>query len=142
MLSWEWVAMGTEMTLCELEGWEQYKSFPHTSSTVHFNCTHRPRQAKISRRCCVCVQKVSSEVGPAWFVFAGMGSQWPRMGRDLMTLDSFRESIVRSDTVLRQTGIDLVDLVTRSDEHTFVDIVNTAVSIVGIQVTHLLCLPL
>jgi len=52
------------------------------------------------------VQKVSSEVRPIWFVFTGMGCQWPQMGRDLMTLDCCRESIMRSDALLRPYGID------------------------------------
>jgi len=87
--------------------------------------------------CVCCVQKVSSEVRPVWFVFAGMGTQWPHMGRDLMTLDCFRESIMRLDTVLRPYGIQLCDLLMDSKEDTFNDTVNSFVGIAGIQV---LCL--
>jgi len=81
------------------------------------------------------VQKVSSEVRPVWFVFAGMGTQWPHMGRDLMTLDCFRESIMRSDTVLRPYGIQLCDLLMDSKEDTFNDTVNSFVGIASIQVS-------
>ena len=80
------------------------------------------------------VQKVSSEVRPVWFVFTGMGCQWPQMGHDLMTLDCFRESIMRSDAVLKPYGIDLCDLLMSSDDDTFNDIVNAFVGIVAIQV--------
>jgi len=84
---------------------------------------------------CVCyVQKVSSEVRPVWFVFAGMGTQWPHMGRDLMTIDCFRESIMRSDAVLRPHGIQLCDLLMDSKEDTFNDTVNSFVGIAAIQV--------
>ena len=90
--------------------------------------------------CCnvCCVQKVSSEVRPVWFVFAGMGTQWTHMGRDLMTLDCFRESIMRSDTVLRPYGIQLCDLLMDSKEDTFNDTVNSFVGIASIQVLYLL----
>ena len=80
------------------------------------------------------VQKVSSAVRPVWFVFAGMGTQWPRMGRDLMTVDCFRESVVRSDTVLRPYGVDLFQLMTDSQDNAFTDTVSSYVGIVSIQV--------
>jgi len=84
---------------------------------------------------CVHVQKVSSEARPVWFVFAGMGTQWPHMGRDLMTVDCFRESIMRSDTVLRPYGIHLSDLLMDSKEDTFNDTINSFVGIAAIQVS-------
>ena len=69
-----------------------------------------------------------------WFVFAGMGTQWPHMGRDLMTLDCFRESIMRSDALLRPYGVQLCDLLMDSQEDTFNDTVNSFVGIAAIQV--------
>lgn len=82
----------------------------------------------------VCVQKVSSEVRPVWFVFAGMGTQWPQMGRDLMSLASFRESIMRSDAFLRPYGVQLRDIIMLSTEDTFNNVVNSFVGIAAIQV--------
>jgi len=64
-----------------------------------------------------------------------MGSQWPEMGRDLMALDCFRESIMRSDKVLRPYGIQLCDLLMNSKEDPFNNIVNSFVGIVSVQVT-------
>jgi len=85
--------------------------------------------------CFVCgIQQVSSEVRPLWFVFAGMGTQWPHMGRDLMTLDSFRESIMRSDAVLRPHGVQLYELLLNSKDDTFDNTVNSFIGIVAIQV--------
>jgi len=81
-----------------------------------------------------CVQKVSSEVRPVWFVFAGMGTQWPHMGRDLMTLDCFRESIMQSDALLRPYGVQLCDLLMDSKDDTFNDTVNSFIGIAAIQV--------
>ena len=88
---------------------------------------------------CVCVcdyraQKVSTEVRPIWYVFTGMGAQWPNMGRDLMTLDCFRESIMRSDALLKPYGVQLCDLLTNSKDDTFSNIVNSIVGIAAVQV--------
>jgi len=83
---------------------------------------------------CVLIQNVSSEVRPVWYVFAGMGTQWSQMGRDLMSLECFRESIMRSDAVLRPYGVQLCDIIMHSTEDTFKNIVNSFVGIAAIQV--------
>jgi len=64
-----------------------------------------------------------------------MGTQWPRMGRDLMTLDCFRESIARLDAVVRPYGVDLVHLLTQSNEDTFTDTISSFVGVVSVQVS-------
>jgi len=71
-----------------------------------------------------------------WFVFAGMGTQWPHMGRDLMTLDCFRESIMRSDALLRPYGVHLSDLLMDSKDDTFNNTINSFVGIAAIQASH------
>ncbi|XP_070388897.1 fatty acid synthase-like [Dermacentor albipictus] len=53
---------------------------------------------------------------PLWFVFTGMGCQWQSMAREMMDFDVFACSIKRSHQVLRQFGIDLIDLVTSQRE--------------------------
>jgi len=80
------------------------------------------------------VQKAPSEMRPVWFVFAGMGTQWPHMGRDLMSLDCFRESIMRSDALLRPYGVQLCDLLMDSKDDTFNDTANSFIGIAAIQV--------
>ena len=62
-----------------------------------------------------------------------MGAQWHGMGRDLMQLDVFRQSIMESDAVLRPYGLKLYDLLMTGDEDAF-DILNTFVGIAAIQV--------
>ena len=69
-----------------------------------------------------------------WFVFAGMGTQWHGMGRDLMQLNVFKQSIMKSDAVLRQQGLKLYDLLMEGDETTFKDTLNSFVGIAAIQV--------
>ena len=60
------------------------------------------------------------------------------MGRDLMTLDCFRESIMRSDALLRPYGVHLSDLLMDSKDDTFNNTINSFVGIAAIQVSIML----
>ncbi|XP_050423058.1 fatty acid synthase-like [Adelges cooleyi] len=71
---------------------------------------------------------------PVWFVFSGMGSQWPGMGTDLMRLPIFAESIRKSDVVLRSKGIDIIDIITTVQPSIFENILNSFVGIAAIQI--------
>ena len=72
---------------------------------------------------------------PVWFVFAGMGTQWHGMGRDLMSLGVFNASIMRSHAVLAPYGIALYDLLMTSGPEVFEDSMNSFVGIAAIQVS-------
>jgi fatty acid synthase len=48
---------------------------------------------------------------PVCLVFNGVGSQWSGIGQELLTMDVFRQSILRSVEVLRPLGINLLDLI-------------------------------
>ncbi len=63
-----------------------------------------------------------------------MGTQWHGMGRDLMQLDTFRNSILKSDAVLKQYGINLYDLIMTGEEVAFEQTLNSFVGIAAIQV--------
>ncbi|GBP15812.1 Fatty acid synthase [Eumeta japonica] len=76
----------------------------------------------------------SGEVRPVWFVFSGMGSQWPGMARDLLRLPMFAASVQRSAAVLRPHGIDLMHVLKEADETEFENVVNSFVSIAAVQV--------
>lgn len=56
------------------------------------------------------------------------------MGRDLMGIDAFKSSIMRSDELLSQHGLKLHDMLMKGDESTFNDTLNSFVSIAAIQV--------
>ena len=56
------------------------------------------------------------------------------MGRDLMTLDTFHQSILQSDNVLRPYGIELYNMLMTGDDKTFDDTLNSFVGIAAIQV--------
>ncbi|CAB3260160.1 unnamed protein product [Arctia plantaginis] len=81
-----------------------------------------------------CVEMESGEPRPIWFVFSGMGSQWPGMARTLMQLPVFAASINRSAAALRPYKIDLLNIVTEAPSSAFDDVINSFVSIAAVQV--------
>lgn len=80
------------------------------------------------------VMEHRDEKRPIWFVYSGMGSQWASMAKEMMQIDSFRSAINRCADVLRPEGVDLIDILTRSDESKFDNILNSFVSIAAVQV--------
>lgn len=69
-----------------------------------------------------------------WFVFSGMGSQWTGMGRDLLDLPPFKESIEKSANVLKPLGLDLYAIFNSNDKTVFDNVLNSFVGIAAIQV--------
>uniref|UniRef100_A0A2S2QQD5 Fatty acid synthase n=1 Tax=Sipha flava TaxID=143950 RepID=A0A2S2QQD5_9HEMI len=61
------------------------------------------------------LQEINEMNRPVWFVFAGMGSQWPGMASDLMEIPCFAESVKQCDKYLRPIGYDIVDIITNKD---------------------------
>lgn len=80
------------------------------------------------------VMEYREEKRPIWFIYSGMGSQWASMAKEMMQIDVFRTAINRCADVLRPEGVDLVDILTRSDESRFDNILNSFVSIAAVQV--------
>lgn len=80
------------------------------------------------------------EVRPVWFIYSGMGSQWASMAKDMMQIDTFRCAINRCADVLKPEGVDLVDILTKSDESSFDNILHSFVSIAAVQVALTDCL--
>ncbi|RUS90834.1 hypothetical protein EGW08_001453, partial [Elysia chlorotica] len=80
------------------------------------------------------IQKCGPDPRPIWFVFAGMGTQWHGMGRKMMELDIFRQSIQRSSKTLSQYNVDLYDLIMNGDETTFDQTIPSFIGIASIQV--------
>lgn len=80
------------------------------------------------------VSQITSEKRPIWFVYSGMGSQWSGMGKDLLHIDTFRNSISKSAHILKPYGIDLEGLLLREGDKAFDNILNSFVSIAAIQI--------
>lgn len=79
------------------------------------------------------VVDVSADKRPICFIYSGMGSQWASMAKQLMPLDVFSQSVYRCAEALRPEGIDLIDILTKSDESKF-DTLNSFISIAAVQV--------
>lgn len=80
------------------------------------------------------VSEYRDEKRPIWYIYSGMGSQWASMAKEMMQVEVFRTAIQRCAEVLRPEGVDLVDILTRSDESKFDNILNSFVSIAAVQV--------
>ncbi|KAM6951887.1 fatty acid synthase [Aplochiton taeniatus] len=74
---------------------------------------------------------------PLWYICSGMGTQWAGMGRTMMQLPEFRESILRSDEALKQTGLCVSRLLMDADESTFEDTVHAFVGLAAIQIAQI-----
>lgn len=71
---------------------------------------------------------------PLIWIFTGMGSQWNGMATSLMQIDMFRDTIKKCHEILKPRGIDLISIVTSTDESTFDNIVHSFVGIAAIQI--------
>uniref|UniRef100_A0A8C2CK73 Fatty acid synthase n=1 Tax=Cyprinus carpio TaxID=7962 RepID=A0A8C2CK73_CYPCA len=83
------------------------------------------------------VQQAQPTPRPLWYICSGMGTQWAGMGRTLMQLPEFRESILRSDVALKHTGLCVSRLLMDADESTFEDTVHAFVGLAAIQVAQI-----
>ncbi|NXL79375.1 FAS synthase, partial [Leptocoma aspasia] len=79
------------------------------------------------------VQQVQASGRPLWYICSGMGTQWKGMGLSLMKLDLFRQSILRSDEALKNTGLKVSDLLLQANENTFDETVHAFVGLAAIQ---------
>ncbi|XP_076014659.1 fatty acid synthase [Genypterus blacodes] len=83
------------------------------------------------------VQQVQAAPRPLWYICSGMGTQWAGMGRSLMQLPEFRESILRSDSALKETGLVVSRLLMEADETTLEDTVHAFVGLAAIQIAQI-----
>ncbi|KAJ0172968.1 hypothetical protein K1T71_011144 [Dendrolimus kikuchii] len=71
---------------------------------------------------------------PLWFVYSGMGSQWPGMGTQLMRIPIFAAAIERCRKALEPKGIDLINIITSTDKTIFDNILHSFVGIAAVQI--------
>ena len=56
------------------------------------------------------------------------------MGRQLMEIDVFRESVIKLHAFLKPYSVDLYDCLMNEKDEMFTDVVNTFVGIISMQV--------
>uniref|UniRef100_A0A913I721 Fatty acid synthase n=1 Tax=Strongyloides stercoralis TaxID=6248 RepID=A0A913I721_STRER len=62
------------------------------------------------------IQKIAqTDPRPIWFVYSGMGSQWPGMAQGLMSIPLVDESLRASSKCLERFGIDVYGMLCNSD---------------------------
>ncbi|CAG4933467.1 unnamed protein product [Colias eurytheme] len=71
---------------------------------------------------------------PLWFVYSGMGSQWPGMGKQLMRIPVFAAAIERCRKVLEPKGVDIIHIITAPDKTIFDNILHSFVGIAAVQI--------
>ncbi|KAJ8030667.1 Fatty acid synthase [Holothuria leucospilota] len=79
---------------------------------------------------------------PVWFIFTGMGSQWPGMGKDLMAIETFRKSIEKCHNILNVVNpdIQLLDLIMNGTKEQVNETIAAFVTTTSIQVALVNCL--
>lgn len=80
------------------------------------------------------LQYYAGDKREVWFVFSGMGSQWPGMGSALMQIPIFAASIKKFHDLLKPKGINLIKIITDPDPKIFDNILHSFVGIAAVQV--------
>lgn len=63
-----------------------------------------------------------------------MGSQWHGMGKQLLNIPIFAETIRKCEAVLKPKGVDIINILTSEDPTLFDNVLNSFVGIAAIQV--------
>ncbi|GAB1860823.1 Fatty acid synthase [Camponotus japonicus] len=71
---------------------------------------------------------------PIWFIFSALGTQWPRMGQDLLKFHAFENAIKMCDTVLKSYDINIMNILTNKNGKAYESALHTFVGIVAIQI--------
>lgn len=86
----------------------------------------------------ICIQRniknFNSVKKPVVWVYSGIGSQWLEMGKGLMSLPVFANSIEFCHKVLTAKGINLKEIISSSDETTFENVLHSYVGIIAIEI--------
>lgn len=77
---------------------------------------------------------IEAEKRPLVWVFTGMASQWPQMGKDLLNIPIFKETIERCHKILQLKDLDLFNIITTDNTNIFENILNSFVGIGSMQI--------
>lgn len=81
-----------------------------------------------------CDDKSKDDKKPVWFLFSGMGSQWPSMGKALMRIPLFAATMQRCHDSLVGYGVDLIKILVSEDPSEFDSILNCFIGIAAVQI--------
>ena len=73
-------------------------------------------------------------IRPVWFLFPGLGGQWPAMAKALMPIDIFANKIEECHQILKPFGIDLKYLLLSEDKNSISTMTNKFVATTAIQI--------
>nr|CAD7440129.1 unnamed protein product [Timema bartmani] len=79
------------------------------------------------------VKPYASKNQPVYFIFSGLGSQYPAMGRDLMGIPAFKDTIDKCAATMRPFNIDFLKILCQPNEINVSDTAAVLVSIVAMQ---------
>jgi fatty acid synthase len=99
-----------------------YGIFKHDESTKNTICVARDVMGSVKKNRSI-----------VW-VFPGVGSQWPTMGKCFLEIPIIRSSIENCHKWLTSKGINLLEIITTDDPAIFDSIINTFVGTVAIQI--------
>lgn len=78
---------------------------------------------------------MASDARPVWFIYSGMGSQWPAMGRQLMRhVPVFAQSMDACAAALKDVHVDPRALINSDDATVWKNTMHCIVCITAIQV--------
>lgn len=78
---------------------------------------------------------------PVWFVISGLGSEWLGMGRDLLELKPFYESLSESSVILeKRLGVNLMEKLKHPDPEDIKNLGFIGGSLCALQVNNMLTL--
>ncbi|XP_036143549.1 fatty acid synthase-like [Monomorium pharaonis] len=80
------------------------------------------------------IQNCESIKRPVWFIFSALGTQWPRMGQDLLKFNVFANTIRKCDMVLKPYSISVTDILSKTDRKVCENALYAFVGIVAVQI--------
>ncbi|CRL02266.1 CLUMA_CG015087, isoform A [Clunio marinus] len=80
------------------------------------------------------VQHFNTAKRPNVWVYSGIGSQWVGMGKDLMKIPRFAESIEICHNILIPKDINIKEIISSADKRIFENILNSYVGITAIEI--------
>lgn len=122
----EYIALLHNVQSEDIQGY-LYRGYTILSNDLQKNSANALSLARVTKR-------ADGDKFPIVWMFSGMGSQWPTMGKSLMIFPKFRETVERCHNILKQFSVDLMTIVTSDNPNIFDHILNAFVGISCIQI--------